>query len=51
MSVGLLAVSDISTCETDLTALGLEDFWLIVTIKEWRWDGNPGTLNLRLGGL
>jgi hypothetical protein len=22
----------------------MEDFWLIVTIKEWRWDGNPCTL-------
>ena len=29
-------VSDISACETDLAAQGTEDFWLIVTIKEWR---------------
>ena len=29
-------MSGVSASETDLAAGGREDFWLIVTIKEWR---------------
>ena len=29
-------LSGVSASETDLAACGREDFWLIVTIKEWR---------------
>jgi hypothetical protein len=35
MAISIM-VSGISTCETELAGCRKEDFWLIVTVKEWR---------------